>query len=143
MEAIADELAIRNLVARYADAVSRRDHERWASTWATKGEWSLLGQVAQGREDVVALFRRLVDGFAFVAQHLGSGEIDLADGAATGRWQIVEYAKLANGTALLTLGLYDDEYVREDGEWRFRSRRFRPLYSGPPDLSAQPIPLAD
>ena len=30
---VADELAIRELVARYADAVARRDDDAWAATW--------------------------------------------------------------------------------------------------------------
>jgi hypothetical protein len=134
---VADELEIRNLVARYADAVSRRDTERWAATWARSGEWSVMGMSAQGRDDVAALFAKLVGGFAFVVQHAASGYIEFAGEGASGKWQITEYGQLG-GNPLLTVGLYDDEYVREDGAWLFASRSFQPVYSGPPDLSGKP-----
>jgi len=134
---IADELEIRNLVARYADAVSRRDHERWAATWAKQGSWSLMGMTAQGREDVAALFAKLTSGFAFVVQHVPSGYVEFDGEAASGKWQISEHGQLG-GNPLLTLGLYEDDYVREDGAWLFASRRFQPVYSGPPDLSGKP-----
>ena len=32
--AVQDELAIRQLIARYSDAVNRYDAEAWAATWA-------------------------------------------------------------------------------------------------------------
>ena len=45
-----DDLAIRELVYRYADAVCRRDETAWADTWAQDGLWSLPGApVASGK----------------------------------------------------------------------------------------------
>ena len=49
-----------------------------------------------------------------------------------------EHGKMAGVGSVLNLGTYDDVCVRENGVWRFASRRFRPLYIGPPDLSGEP-----
>ena len=136
-----DELAIRNLVARYADAVNRRDEALWRSTWAADGEWLILGYQPHGRDEVVALWRELMGAFSFVLQLIHSGNVDIGDDRATGRWYMSEVWKRADGTAGLTVGVYQDFYAHAEGEWRFSRRRIDLLYMGPPDLSAEPIPL--
>ncbi len=40
---VADELALRELITRYADAVRRRDAAAWGDTWAAEGEWQIAG----------------------------------------------------------------------------------------------------
>ena len=40
---VADDLAIRDLVYRYSDAVCRRDQVAWSATWAEDGVWQLPG----------------------------------------------------------------------------------------------------
>ena len=137
VERIAAELEIRELVARYATAVTARDTETWAATWTDDCEWYVVGRSAQGRQDAVALFEKLVSGMPFVSQQATDGQIRVDGDRATGTWQIIEHAKLPAG-ALLNLGTYDDQYVREDGVWRFAVRRFHMLYMGPPDLSGEP-----
>lgn len=138
VERIAAELEIRDLVARYAAAVTTRDAATWAATWADDGEWEVLGRSARGRQDVVALFEKLISGLPFVTQQASDGRIRVDGDRATGAWQITEFAKMPGGGSLLNLGTYDDECVRENGVWRFAVRRFRPLYIGPPDLSGEP-----
>ena len=136
---VADELAIRALVARYAEAVSSRNREQWAATWTEDGEWSVMGQTSKGRDETVALWEKLLGSLEFIVQLANSGhvEFDETDGnRATGRWQISEHGKFTGGGVIFTLGFYKDECVREDGEWRFKTRSFHPLYFGPPDLSA-------
>ena len=138
---IGDELAIRDLVARYADAVARRDAEAWAATWAEDGEWHIFGQPTRGRDAVVALWKTLMGTLSFVLQVPSSGVIRIDGARGTGRWHVTEYGKGNDGTATLTLGTYQDEYCRNGGGWRFRIRRFDALYLGPPDLSAQALPF--
>ncbi len=138
-DAIGDELEIRNLVARYADAVTRSDHDEWAGTWAPDGEWHVLGQVARGREGVVERLEELLSMLDFVVQLPASGVVRVEGDRATGRWTITEHGKFAGGDGFLTLGSYDDAYTRIDGRWHFASRRFTLLYLGPPDLSG-PLP---
>ena len=36
-----DELALRDLMARYVDAVNRSEAAAWGATWAEDGVWSL------------------------------------------------------------------------------------------------------
>lgn len=138
---VADELEIRNLVARYAVAVTRADRDAWAATWADDGEWNVVGQSARGRQDLVALLEKLTAVFTCVVQHAHSGVVELDGDRARGSWQITEHGKLTNDMALFTIGVYSDEYVREKGAWRFASRRFRMVYSGPPDLSGAMNPF--
>ena len=134
-----DELAIRDLVARYADAVTRRDEKDWAATWARDGFWRVMGREASGRDDVVALWNELMRGIPFVVQIPATGTLRVDGDRATGRWTVTEHGKLASGAAILTIGLYDDGYRRERGGWCFERRHFRALYAGPPDLSAAPL----
>lgn len=137
----ADELAIRNLVARYADAVGRRDEKAWAETWTEDGEWHVLGQPAQGRDKVVALWNQLMGGLPFVVQLPSGGIIEIDGDHGRGRWYITEHGRMADGTGMMNIGHYRDDYRRVDGAWYFARRRFDALYMGPPDLSAEPRPL--
>ena len=138
---LAGELEIRTLVARYSDAVVRRDAAAWGSTWADDAVWKILGMETRGRAPIVALWERLMSGYPQVVQIPNSCVLSIDGSSATGRWYISEYGKLANGTALLTLGVYHDAYTRAAGAWRFASRRFDVLYGGPPDLSGPFLPF--
>ena len=55
-DTVSDELAIRNLVARYSDGVNRRDGAIWSDTWAADSEWLLMGNPTRGREAILALY---------------------------------------------------------------------------------------
>ena len=91
---VASELEIRGLVARYADAVSRRDEGAFGETFATDGEWQILGNVAEGREKVVALWKSLMENFPFVVQLVTGGIIEVDGERATGTWYITEHNRL-------------------------------------------------
>ncbi len=139
---VADELALRELVARYADAVCRRDTAAWRATWAADGEWQIMGQTVQGRDEIVALWERFMAGIPQVIQIPHEGLIEIDGARASLRWYVTEQGKLADGSALVMTGVYLDECVKEDEVWLFAKRVFHSLYSGPPDLSAdfQPLP---
>lgn len=140
----ADDRAIRDLVASYCHAIIMGDDDAWADTWAPDGEWQVLGRTAKGRDDALALYRKLVDGVPFVIQTADNGVIELDGDRARGRWLITERIQLPNGTPGVNYAVYFDEYARcDDGRWRFARRRFVPRYLGPPDLSAKPLPLPD
>ena len=129
-QAVADELAIRQLVAAYADAVNRRDESLWASTWAEDGVWDLRGNVVEGREAVVALWNTAMGGFSFVAQLVYQGTLEIDGDRATGRWYLSEHLRPVDAeTGRFTIGSYADEYTRVGGEWKFARRSYDVLYS--------------
>ena len=135
LQAVADELAIRNLVARYSDAVGRRDEEAWSDTWTDDGTWQVGPMRASGRVEVVKTWSRLMDLFQFVTQVPQYGLLELAGDAASGRWHVVELGWPKQGAPSYTLGCYEDSYRRTDAGWRFSERRFQIVYTGAPDLS--------
>jgi hypothetical protein len=130
--------AIEELVHTYADAVVRRDGERWASCWAEDSRWLLgAGREVVGRDAIVALWHTAMGGFAAVVQLVHNGTVTLDGDRGEGRWYISERFRRADGEAGLLLASYDDTYVVEGGSWRFASRALEPQYQGPPDLSAE------
>ena len=131
---VADELAIRNLLARYGDAVCRRDADAWAATWAEDCAWDLGGgRVVRGRDDVVALWRTAIAKYPWVAQVPASGFVEQVGDEVRGTWYVLELNHLADGSGVLHLGHYDDTYLRTAAGWRFATRRFRMIYRGAMD----------
>lgn len=125
-----DEQEIRNLVARYADAVCRRDQDDWSATWAEDGLWQLPGApVTKGRDNIVQLWAGAMAGFPFVAQLIQNGTVEVAGDSATGRWYITEHLKFADGNGMFNIGVYQDKYTRTSDGWKFAERHYAVLYN--------------
>src|SRR5919201_5696215 len=123
--AVEHELAIRNLLARYADAVCRRDASAWIATWAVDCFWDLGGgRVTRGRDETLALWRKSIGKYRWVAQLPASGVVERVDGEVCGRWYVLELNHLADGSGVMHLGHYLYTYVRTDEGWQFGSRSF-------------------
>jgi hypothetical protein len=137
-----DELAIRNLLARYGDAVCRRDAAGWVATWSADCTWDLGGgRVTHGRDETFALWQKSLAKYPWVAQLPASGTVAVIDGVVRGSWYVLELNHLADGSGVMHLGHYDDTYVRDEGEWRFGVRRFHLVYRGAMDPgTVNPLP---
>ncbi|MDH3684801.1 MAG: nuclear transport factor 2 family protein [Myxococcales bacterium] len=133
-DATTDELEIRDLVARYADAVNTRDEVAWGDTWTSGGVWELMGHAFEGREAVVATWRGAMTTFEFVFQQVHSGFVELDGDRAIGRWAMTEIGRTSAGDPMLMLARYEDEYAREAEGWRFAKRSLQVVYRGAPDL---------
>ncbi|QEH76867.1 nuclear transport factor 2 family protein [Sphingomonas sp. C8-2] len=125
MQNAQDELAVRSLVAAYADAVNRRDAEGMAAVFAPDGiiEKPGHGDPVQGVEKILKRYRRLQRERDFLCQMIHSGIVEIDGDRATARWWFSELKKPVGGDGwLYMIGVYQDE-VRRTGEgWRFARR---------------------
>jgi len=141
---VEDELAIRHLVAVYADAVNRRDGPLWASTWTDDGVWDLMGNEVIGKDAVVGMWNNAMDGFEFVAQLVYQGTLEIDGASAAGRWYLAEHLRpQGSQSGTFNLGTYAHKYQCVDGKWRFRRRTYNVLYNdeGKGDMSGMVMPL--
>lgn len=128
---VADELEIRDLVHRYADATSRRDSAGVASVFTSDAEWisAALGQF-HGREVLESFFTQMLGDWNAFIQALLSGVVVLdatEPDRARGRWFVQETGQRSEGANLIVSGVYHDEYVRDAGAWRISRRQYDPL----------------
>jgi hypothetical protein len=131
---VADELAIRRLVAQYADGVTRNDEDTWIGTWADDGSWTLGGNTSTGHANLLATWKGLMALFETVVQLPQHGLLEFAGEGATGRWLVVELGRTISGSTSASFGTYCDRYQRLESGWKFSERRFDFIYTGPPDL---------
>jgi ketosteroid isomerase-like protein len=129
---VAEELALRNLVARYADAISRQDSGTVAELFTADGEWVVTGHgEPRGHDEIVAFLDGLLTNWNGIVHALLSGRIHLdpADhDRASGRWYISEFGQLQSGDDVFFAGVYHDVYVRDAGLWRFARRQYNSLF---------------
>lgn len=122
---VADELAVRTLVARFSDAVNRRAPADLGVLWEPDGIWVIpgLGET-QGREGIEQRLSGLLSGFEQLSQLVHSGEVRVDGDEARGRWYLSEFGVDTSGTTVQFVGVYHDHVRRGDHGWRFARRRF-------------------
>lgn len=143
MSVMEDQQALRDLMARYVDAVARRDENDWAGTWAENARWSLAGNEVEGRDHIVALWLQMMSGFEFAVMMPSSCLFEIDGDSATGHWYLQEFTRDQEGNAASVLSRYRDTYSRVDGQWLYQSRDYDIMYFGPADLSADFAPLPE
>jgi ketosteroid isomerase-like protein len=124
-----DHYQLHDLVARYSDAVSRRDEAAFSATWAADARWQLPGMPeTQGRDNIVALWLGVMDRFPFVLQRMNNGTVEIDGNTGSGRWYLSEHIGAEDGSVMVNIGVYQDRYIRADSGWVFSERHFSMLF---------------
>lgn len=126
-----DRLAIRELLETYADAVTRRDADDWAATWAEDAEWSLpdypeLG-TTKGRDAIKAMWIEAMKAYPGIMFEAWPGAIAVDGDTAVVRSYTAEVYD-QDGTTMRDRGVYEDTCRKVDGRWLFSSRSFRNIH---------------
>ncbi|WP_435361838.1 nuclear transport factor 2 family protein [Haloarchaeobius sp. DFWS5] len=135
--------ALKELKAAYCYSIDARDWDRLRSLFTSDAvlDFGGLGTY-EGDDGLDRFVREFVEANLDGSAHMVHNPVLDVDGdTATGRWYVESPVTYADGSGGWRQGVYDDEYRRVDGEWRFASVQMRFLYTadfGPdgwPDVS--------
>jgi uncharacterized protein (TIGR02246 family) len=124
MNNVADELALRKLLAIYSDACWRKDGDSFASAWAEDGEWLLVGQKLVGKAMILGFWEQFMQNFTSTWQVQHTMILELDGDLGRGRIYVDEHVVLPNGGGMFNRGIYHDDYAKVDGRWLFKRRHF-------------------
>lgn len=138
----ADREAIRDLRVRFSDAANRRQFDEFADLFSESGSWSIPDMQARfdGRAAIRAGIEHMLGLWEFFIQYAHDGPIDVTGDRATGRSYVQEMGRFVAGSSQFNCSVYDDQYVRENGAWRFASRTYHFLYVDETVLAGRAIP---
>ncbi|HEY4331798.1 MAG TPA: nuclear transport factor 2 family protein [Ilumatobacteraceae bacterium] len=122
----ATDLALRQLLARFADGINRLDPVSFGSTWTTDATWDRgSGDVVKGRASIVNATKKLSKELDWVmhVEPQAMFDIDEATGTGSGRVTTQERFQIKGGGTGSQVGTYHDRYVRTDHGWLFAERR--------------------
>ena len=120
----ATDNALRHLIARYCDAMIRKDAATFGDCWTADGVWGLTKPV-EGREAILAHFGKLMAGFTWLVQTAPNAVFEVDETAGTGTGRVLlheEYHSKKDGPGS-RVGVYHDRYQRIGNTWLFAERR--------------------
>ena len=134
-DAIVD--AVRDLHARYTDAVWRKDFPAFGACFTRDAEWRIGGLELRGRDRITAAFEQIMANFRKVLITFQTPIVNAAGDRPSARTYVGEQVSRSDGNTNISIGRYYEYFAWEDGRWRFQWRLFQLHYSGPPDLSGR------
>jgi uncharacterized protein (TIGR02246 family) len=129
-----DQLAIQRVITDYARFIDAQDFDAYAALFARDGVWQNGNTVRRGADEIkamlVGLFGSPPPGFVNAeSYHLVSNmEVNIDGDRATARSRHLLMMRGENGNPRPALaGLYEDEFIREDGQWKILRRVDNPV----------------
>jgi hypothetical protein len=136
LETRVQELQARNEIQelrfKYHIAVNEKKPEMIPELFAEDGgiDFAHLGK-AQGKAQVAAFYKQaLSDLVPFVKQFIHNHVITLNGNTGTGL-SYLEATPIFNGESFLVAARFDDEYIRENGQWKFHKMTLVPYFMVP------------
>lgn len=140
---ITADFGIRQLHARFIDAVWRQDAESFANCWTAEGSWKIAGMDLRGRSALEEACQKLLGRCKRIHILAGPAILEADGDSVIGRLNVTEFALMHDGSTAMTIGWYHDRYVRENDHWRFAVRHWSFKYRGPPDLTGAFVDTPD
>ena len=124
---IADELAVRNLVARLSRNADVADIDSYMSSFAVDAEWNLPGAPTRGYDEIRAgLIARRDTGAVGPGSHtrhmVSTVSVDVDGDTATSESYFQYIAETDTNPTLRLVGYYQDAFVRTPDGWRLQRR---------------------
>jgi hypothetical protein len=129
------DAAIRQLHARYVDAVFRKDVKAFGDCFTQSCEWRISGMMFRGRAEIEEAIERILGRARRVYMSFGTPILEVGNASAAGRTYVNERCAWNDGKTNISVGRYYERFVDEGDRWRFSWRLFQLHYSGPPDLT--------
>lgn len=126
MISIDDRMAILDLCARYNYAIDTGATAKWAKTFTPDGVFDGPAGRAEGREQLKAFAEGLAEQFPG-AMHFNDSHLYEVDGDVVRHKCFLSVQIPGESGAMVMPLTNEDEIVKVDGEWLFRSRRVAPL----------------
>lgn len=124
---VQDRELIRELLATYADAVTRQDLDAYLACWHDEGRRTGPGGDCNGTAELRAQFQAVFGAVVQMAFFAQAGAIEVDDDAGTVRSHCLEFVRLTDGSSRQVVGEYTDKVLRVDGRWVFAERDYRVL----------------
>ena len=124
-QALADRIAVEDLLTRYATAVDRRDWEQYRSIFTADAEidYTSAGGIAGTVDEIVGFLSTSLEMFE-MTQHLVSNiNLEVNGDSATVTAMFNNPMRITGGDTWFTGGWYHHDLVRTPDGWR--SRRLR------------------
>lgn len=134
LQRVEDELAIRHILIEYARALDERDFDAYVGLFAKDGEWINGKEIHKGHDDIrkllIGIFGKPQPGFVNKksVEFVSNPDITLNGDHAKARSFHMLIWRGPDGVPQPTLiGRYDDEFIREDGQWKILRRVDNPV----------------
>lgn len=136
LQRLEDEVAIRELASRFADAGTRNDIQAIKTLFCPDVVFSIgkpNAVEARGPEGIGELIQKLESGKDFFVQFVHSGLVKIDGSRASARWLIREIALGSepggDGKSYYNnFGFFHDELEKTEGKWLFKSRTYQYIY---------------
>ena len=126
-----DVEALRNLKAEYAAACDDNyDADRLAALFVEDATWESQGMGRyEGREAIRGFFRGISGHFIFALHYGLNPQIEVTGDTARARWYLFMPCTVGDtGKAMWRAGLDEEEYVRVQGKWMYKSKKSAPFF---------------
>jgi hypothetical protein len=137
------ESGVRQLQARYVDAVWRKDYAAFGDCFTEDAEWHIAGKVHRGRAACVAFLESVMPLFNRVLMTMQAPLLEVRDGAVSGRTYVTEINAVKNQPAAFSIAIYYDRFVPQGDRWRFSWHHYQLYYLGPADMTGRFYPATD
>lgn len=125
-----DRFAIQRLLTDYGRTLDARDSAGFAALFAREGAWIAPPDFhTVGPEAIKAMIDRMLDNTppSARAHYITNLSIDLDGDTARAHCRFILVEPIADGSPRIRLsGHYDDDLIREDGQWRYLRRTLTP-----------------
>ena len=126
-----DVEALRNLKAEYAAACDDNyEADRLAALFVEDATWESEGMGRyEGREAIREFFRSISGHFVFALHYGLNPQIEVNGDTARARWYLFMPCTVGDKEeAMWRAGLDEEEYIRVDGRWMYKSKKSAPIF---------------